>query len=227
MAWWAEVQESRSCRPAPAPRVGRTEDSGIDRPPQAFRHARPGAGSGPRTAPANDDARPGPPKKREARGVFLHRWPVAGRRPGMRRGAPTSVLVGDDVPIWVLPAGKGRRGGAAVAPPRRADRWLQRPRRRGGRRRRTEPDDRRRATPQGGPRPHRPLAALGTVPGRAAVGDGARGLQPRRDGLGVLPSRPGSVARLPLGRGRPRRHLRQPPAARASRSRCGTGATPS
>ena len=59
---------------------------------------------------------------------------------------------------------------------------------------------------------HGALEALGAVPERAAVGHGARGLQPRRHRLGVLSARPRALARLSLGRGRHRRHLRQPPA---------------
>ena len=55
----------------------------------------------------------------------------------------------------------------------------------------------------------RALAALGPVPERAPVGHRARGLQPRRQRLGLLHPRPGALARLPLGRGRPRRHLRR------------------
>ena len=49
-----------------------------------------------------------------------------------------------------------------------------------------------------------PLEALGAVPLRAPVGHGARGLQPGRHRLGLLPARPRALARLPLGRGRPR-----------------------
>ena len=58
----------------------------------------------------------------------------------------------------------------------------------------------------------RALAALGAVPERAPVGHGARGLQPGRQRLGLLHARSGALARLPLGRGRPRRHLRRSPA---------------
>ena len=50
----------------------------------------------------------------------------------------------------------------------------------------------------------RPTGSAGAVSGRAAVGHGARGLLPDRRGLGVLPARPGALARVPLGRGRPR-----------------------
>ena len=48
---------------------------------------------------------------------------------------------------------------------------------------------------------------------RAAVGHGARGLQRQRHRVGVPAARPRSLARLPLGRGRPRRLLRRRAAA--------------
>ena len=57
------------------------------------------------------------------------------------------------------------------------------------------------------PGPGVPWRALGPVPQRAPVGHGPRGLQRQRRRLVVLQPRPGAVARLPLGRGRPRRHL--------------------
>ena len=44
------------------------------------------------------------------------------------------------------------------------------------------------------------------------MGHRARGLQRRRRGVGLLPPRPCALASLPLERGRPRRHLRLPPA---------------
>ena len=77
---------------------------------------------------------------------------------------------------------------------------------------------RRRSTPSasGWPRPASAACrwtALGAVPHRAAVGHGARGLQRRRRRLGLLPARPRPLARLPLERGRPGRHLRRPAAA--------------
>ena len=75
---------------------------------------------------------------------------------------------------------------------------------------------RRRARGQGA------VAPLGPLPVRAAVGHRARGLQRRRHRLGILPARPRALARLPLGRGRHRRHLRRPRSSSASRSRCGT-----
>ena len=52
------------------------------------------------------------------------------------------------------------------------------------------------------------LATVGAVPQRAAVGDGARGLQPGRRRVGVLHPRSRAIARLSLGRGRARRLLR-------------------
>ena len=72
---------------------------------------------------------------------------------------------------------------------------------------RPQADDGGRAAAQGGPGAQRALAALGAVPQRAPVGHGPRGLQPRRHRLGLLPPRPRPLARLSLGRGRPRRHL--------------------
>ena len=53
------------------------------------------------------------------------------------------------------------------------------------------------------------MEEVGTLPERAPVGHGPRGLQPRRQRLGLLLPRPVALARLPLGRGRPRRHLRR------------------
>src|SRR5262249_19132244 len=53
------------------------------------------------------------------------------------------------------------------------------------------------------------LAALGAVPGRAPVGDGPRGLLAGWRALALLHARPGPLAGLPLGRGRPARCLRQ------------------
>ena len=57
------------------------------------------------------------------------------------------------------------------------------------------------------------VEGMGPVPERAAVGHGARGLQPGRRRLELLLPRPGAVARLPVGRGRHRRDLRRAPAA--------------
>ena len=51
------------------------------------------------------------------------------------------------------------------------------------------------------------LEEVGAVPERAAVGHGPRGLQRGRQRLELLHPRSVALARLPLGRGRPRRHL--------------------
>ena len=58
-----------------------------------------------------------------------------------------------------------------------------------------------------------PLEEVGTVPQRAAVGHGPRGLQRRRQRVGLLLARPVALAGLPLGRRRARRHLRRQAAA--------------
>ena len=63
------------------------------------------------------------------------------------------------------------------------------------------------------PKGRSPVAALRPVPRRARLGHRPRGLQRDRRGLGLLPARPRPLARLPLERGRPGRHLRRPPAA--------------
>ncbi len=73
--------------------------------------------------------------------------------------------------------------------------------------------ERRAGAPRRGHPGRAALEALGAVPQRAPVGHGARGLQPGRQRLGLLPARPGAPPRLPLGRGRPRRHQRRHPAA--------------
>ena len=57
-----------------------------------------------------------------------------------------------------------------------------------------------------------PVAAFRALPERAPVGDGARGLQPRRRRLELLQPRPGALARVPLGRGRDRGRQRRPAA---------------
>ena len=57
------------------------------------------------------------------------------------------------------------------------------------------------------------MAGLGAVPERAPVGHGSRGLQRQRRRVVVLQPRPGAVPRLPVGRGRPRRHQRRQAAA--------------
>ena len=54
-----------------------------------------------------------------------------------------------------------------------------------------------------------PWKKWGPVPQRAAVGHGPRGLQRRRQRVGLLHPRPGALAGLPLGRGRAGRHLRR------------------
>ena len=54
------------------------------------------------------------------------------------------------------------------------------------------------------------MAPVGSVPRRARLGDGARGLLGRRGRLAVLPVRPRPLARLPLERGRHRGALRHP-----------------
>src|SRR6266702_6176855 len=69
---------------------------------------------------------------------------------------------------------------------------------------------RRRAGSPAGSNAATALEALGPVLVRAPVGDGARGLLTGRHLLGVLLSRPRPQPRLPLGRGRPARHLRRP-----------------
>ena len=60
-----------------------------------------------------------------------------------------------------------------------------------------------------GPRGPVAVAPLGPVRLRAGLGNGARGLQRRRQRLGLLPPRPCSLARLPLERGRAGRDLRR------------------
>ena len=57
-----------------------------------------------------------------------------------------------------------------------------------------------------------PVEEVGSVPQRAAVGDGPRGLQSGRQRLGLLHARPVALAGVPVGRGRPRRDLRRPAA---------------
>ena len=52
-----------------------------------------------------------------------------------------------------------------------------------------------------------PLEEVGALPQRAAVGHGARGLQPGRQRLELLLARPVPFAGLPVGRGWPRRYL--------------------
>ena len=71
-----------------------------------------------------------------------------------------------------------------------------------------------------------PWRRWGPVPDRAGLGHGARGLQPRRRRLGLLPARPRPLARLPLERGRPGRRSATTSRRCASRSRSGTARDP-
>src|SRR5947209_4744073 len=73
-------------------------------------------------------------------------------------------------------------------------------------------DDARRGKAFRSPGPQGPLEALGSVPERALLGHGARGLQPPGARLGLLSPRPRPFSRLPLERGWDRRHQRPPPA---------------
>ncbi len=57
------------------------------------------------------------------------------------------------------------------------------------------------------------MEEVGPLPQRAPVGHRPRGLQRERRRLELLHPRPGPLARLPLGRGRPGRHLRRQAAA--------------
>jgi hypothetical protein len=56
------------------------------------------------------------------------------------------------------------------------------------------------------------VAEARPLPRRARLGHGTRGLQRGRRRVDVLPARPRAVTRLPLERGRARRHLRREPA---------------
>ena len=90
----------------------------------------------------------------------------------------------------------------------------------------TQPEGRPRARPpRRGPSRRGPWKLLGPVPVGAAVGHGARGLQPVRHRLGLLSARSRALPRLSLGRGRHRRHLRRPASSSASRWRSGTART--
>src|SRR5579863_4228554 len=73
-------------------------------------------------------------------------------------------------------------------------------------------DDSRRTAPGRIPPAHQALEALGAVPRREAVGNGPRGLQSGRIGVGIFSARTRKVTRLPLGRRRDRRDQRPPPA---------------
>ena len=79
--------------------------------------------------------------------------------------------------------------------------------------RRVNEHDRRKLAPRRGSQRQSRLEEVGTVPQRAPVGHGPRGLQRRGRRLELLHPRPGALARLSLGRGRPGRHLRRPAAA--------------
>ena len=57
------------------------------------------------------------------------------------------------------------------------------------------------------------VAAMGTIPQRAPMGHGPRGLQRERRRLELLHPRSGTIARLSLGRGWPRRFQRRQAAA--------------
>src|SRR5260370_42177004 len=62
-----------------------------------------------------------------------------------------------------------------------------------------------------GGRQEEALEAMGAVTLGAAMGTGARGLQRRRYGVGILSPRSCAVACVSLGRGRHRRHMRPAP----------------
>src|SRR5262245_32309790 len=74
-------------------------------------------------------------------------------------------------------------------------------------------DERRTDSPRRSPHGENTLEEVGTVSQRAAVGHRSRGLQRRWQRVGLLQPRSGALARLPLGRGRPRGHFRRSPAA--------------
>ena len=65
------------------------------------------------------------------------------------------------------------------------------------------------AAPDGCRPPGRPVAAVGALPGRPAVGNGPRGLQQERRRVELLNPRPGAVPGLPLGGGRHRGRQRR------------------
>src|SRR5262249_38333972 len=68
------------------------------------------------------------------------------------------------------------------------------------------------AAPGGCRPPGRPVAPLGTLSERPAMGNGPRGLQPERRRVELLHPRPGALPRLPLGGGRDRGRQRRPAA---------------
>ena len=73
--------------------------------------------------------------------------------------------------------------------------------------------DGRTTAPRRGSEAIRTLESVGALPQRTPVGHGARGLQRGGGLLELLHPRPGPLARLPLGGGRPGRHLRRSAAA--------------
>ena len=75
------------------------------------------------------------------------------------------------------------------------------------------------------PRASRP-GVTGARTSRAGVGHRPRGLQRRRQRLGLLPARPRPLPRLPVERGRPGRGLRRPPAAVPRPGASGTARDP-
>src|SRR5439155_864128 len=62
-----------------------------------------------------------------------------------------------------------------------------------------------------GAHPEKALEALGAVFVGAAMGNGARGLQRGRNGVGIFSARSRAVARVSMGRGRNRRDMRPAP----------------
>ena len=77
--------------------------------------------------------------------------------------------------------------------------------------------------PSGGcARSPNPLEEVGPLPRERQWGTVREDYSHGRQRLGLLHPRPGALAGLPLGRGRPGRHLRRPASGSASRSRSGT-----
>src|SRR5262245_648157 len=70
-------------------------------------------------------------------------------------------------------------------------------------------NERRARTPGRRSRRENPLEEMGSLPERTAMGYRPRGLQRRRKRLGLLQSRPGAIARVPLGRRRARWNFRR------------------
>src|SRR6266849_423637 len=71
--------------------------------------------------------------------------------------------------------------------------------------------ERRRETPGRIKNSQRTLEALGALRQRSRLGNGARGLQRHRRGVGIFSARSRPLARLSLERGRPCHHLRPTP----------------